>query len=140
MADLLPLDVAETLISARVLADLEDAQLVQLLDDGEARDVALSHGTYSGVLRANLGPIRTREIYRELATTAGSGEAATDHDRMRTTRWRLLAGEVPDADELLASGKLARGAPTTSTSPNAAGGPYSPRGAAWTVDCSWPMC
>ena len=110
LAELLPLDLAVALVGNDVLADLEDARLVELMEEHGVRQVTVSHGTYATVLRSAIGPIRARALYEALAdaaarTAASDGDA---HFALRTTRWRLAAGQDPPAEELLRAGKLAR--------------------------------
>lgn len=104
VADGLPAAMAERLVDTGVLADLEDWSLIGLV----AGRVAVAHGTYARVLRSALGPLKARGLYRILADAAASMGPATDHERMQITRWRLAAGIVPEPDELLATGTLAR--------------------------------
>ena len=110
LAELLPLDLAIALVGHDVLADLEDARLVELMDEHGAHQVTVSHGTYAAVIRSAIGPIRARSLYEALAdAAAGSSAAEADaHVALRATRWRLAAGQDPPADELLRAGKLAR--------------------------------
>lgn len=92
--------------SERGLDAAERAGLLELDDDGLA--VRLAHPIYGEVLRANLGPIRLREIHRDLAERLAATELTGRDDLLRLATWQLAGGLQPDAPILAARHALAR--------------------------------
>jgi DNA-binding CsgD family transcriptional regulator len=98
----LPIAVAAALAPRRVLAALEDRELVTVdrtAADGPGPTVGLGHPLYAEVLRAELLPFTAQGRLADLAGAAlatGLGE----RDPVRVASWLIDSGEPPDDPEL----------------------------------------
>ncbi|TCO54724.1 LuxR C-terminal-related transcriptional regulator [Actinocrispum wychmicini] len=79
---------------------LDAAERAGMLDLAE-EDIRLAHPIYGEVLRANLGPIRLREIHRGLAERLAATPLLGRDDVLRLATWQLAGGLSPDVPVLL---------------------------------------
>lgn len=87
---------------------LDAAERAGLLElDHDRLVVRLAHPIYGEVLRANLGPIRLREIHRELAERLAATPLHGRDDLLRLATWQLAGGLDPAVPILLPAARHA---------------------------------
>jgi DNA-binding CsgD family transcriptional regulator len=69
--------------------------------------VRLAHPIYGEVLRANLSPLRLREIHRDLACRLGRARPLGQDDLLRLVTWQLAGGLRPATPSLLPAARHA---------------------------------
>ncbi|WP_439658467.1 LuxR C-terminal-related transcriptional regulator [Lentzea sp. HUAS TT2] len=85
----------------------EEAGLLCVEQVGRRTVVRLEHPIYGEVLRANMRPIRAREIHRVLAERLAATGLRRRDDVLRFATWQLVAGTRPDAQTALRAAKHA---------------------------------
>ena len=103
----LPLPIAEAIIGADVLEELEQQGIVQSQPTTDGIAVTLAHPLYGEVLRSLLEPLRTRRLQQALLE-AFDRRDDDDRSSVRTALWRLDVGAPPCGDELLRAARVAR--------------------------------
>ncbi|MEU9272943.1 LuxR C-terminal-related transcriptional regulator [Streptomyces sp. NPDC048251] len=99
---------AEVLVPPRVLAALEQAGLIRVLQDRRRSAVSLAHPLYGEVLRAALPVLRRRLLLTEQAARVEARGARRRGDLLRIAGWRLTATGTADPALLVQAAVLAR--------------------------------
>ncbi|MBO3750702.1 hypothetical protein J5X84_31885 [Streptosporangiaceae bacterium NEAU-GS5] len=102
-------DLLAGLTGERVVARLEDRQLVTARSDGARLEVRLAHPLYGEVVADRCGALRTRAVLRALADAVTATGMRRRADVLRVAMWRLDAGQVDDVGLLAAAAEQARG-------------------------------
>ncbi|MFE9139670.1 LuxR C-terminal-related transcriptional regulator [Streptomyces sp. NPDC007355] len=104
----LPLADAQQAASLEVLADLEEAGLVQVITDRRRTTLALVHPLYGEVLRAGIPPLRRRiQLLAQVERTRAYG-ARRREDALHLATWQLAATGTADTTVLVQAAALAR--------------------------------
>lgn len=106
----LGLDLAERLVGARLLGDVERRGLVRRSGGDDPEIVRLTHPLYGEALRARCPRARQRLIARQLVDAA---DPATI-DPVRLALWRLRAGDVSDPRGYVIAARTALSIPSPS--------------------------
>jgi len=88
----LPLVVARALIPEGELAALNQAGMLAVENHGDRSSVRLGHPLYGEAIRAGLSPLRSADLWRDLAVALESSSPADTTDVRRRVLWRLEAG------------------------------------------------
>ncbi|MFI6340834.1 LuxR C-terminal-related transcriptional regulator [Streptomyces sp. NPDC050535] len=104
----LPLADAEVLAPPHVLAALEQAGLIRVVQERRRTAVSLAHPLYGEVLRAALPVLRRRVLLVEQAARVEARGARRRGDLLRIAGWRLTATGTADPALLVQAAALAR--------------------------------
>jgi DNA-binding CsgD family transcriptional regulator len=87
---------------------LDEADLIEVVDDGRRTLLRLGHPIYAEVLRGRMSVLRRRRYYGQLAAQLSADGARRRDDLMRLATWYLDAGDVPPDDLLVTAARRAR--------------------------------
>lgn len=102
LAEPLRLTIAERITEPGALEALEERELV-VLRAGDASSVTLScpHPIYAEVIRADIGPLRTRRMRGELLRAMAENGPMSDREHVLVVSWRVDLGEQVAIEELV---------------------------------------
>jgi DNA-binding CsgD family transcriptional regulator len=104
----LGLTTVEALTSPKAVEALDEAGLVDVVEDGRRTSLRLAHPIYAEVLRGRISVLRRRRYYGQLAARLSADGARRRDDLMRLATWYLDAGDVPPGDLLVTAARRAR--------------------------------
>ncbi|WP_307518297.1 LuxR C-terminal-related transcriptional regulator [Streptomyces umbrinus] len=99
---------AEDLAPPQVMAALEQAGLIRIMQDRRRTAVSLAHPLYGEVLRAGLPVLRRRALLLDQAARVEARGARRRGDLLRIATWRLAATGTADPTLLTQAALLAR--------------------------------
>ncbi|MGH3980794.1 MAG: LuxR C-terminal-related transcriptional regulator [Pseudonocardiaceae bacterium] len=104
----LPSSLFGSVVGSRVVQELQSRGLLAVSQQGQRHSVRLAHPLYAETMRAGLGVMRRRTIYRLLADALAATGAHRKEDALRASLWRLGGGGPNDAAMLVAGARWAR--------------------------------
>ena len=106
-----PLELLDTMASDETLEALDAEDLIRVTPGALARDghtASISNHVVAEALRAELSPMRSRNILRAHAERYAAWSSSSDADQLRIAGWRLQAGVSGDPVMLEHAATLAR--------------------------------
>lgn len=104
----LPAALFGSVAGAPVVQELHGCGLLARQRQGRRESLRLAHPLYAETLRAGLGAVRRRAIYRELADVLLAQGVRGRDDALRAALWRLEGGGSADPATLVAGARRAR--------------------------------
>jgi DNA-binding CsgD family transcriptional regulator/tetratricopeptide (TPR) repeat protein len=104
----LPSSVFSSVVGSRVVQELHRRGLLTVLPQGRRHTLRLAHPLYAETMRAGLGGMRRRTIYRLLADALAATGLHRREDALRASLWRLEGGGPNDVTMLMAGARWAR--------------------------------
>ncbi|MDQ3886393.1 MAG: helix-turn-helix transcriptional regulator, partial [Actinomycetota bacterium] len=105
----LPSSLFGSVVGPRVVQELHSRGLLAVSPQGRRHILRLAHPLYGETMRAGLGGMRQRAIYRLLADAlAATGAPPRKEDVLRASLWRFEGGEPTDGAMLLVGAHRAR--------------------------------
>ncbi len=100
VAERIDLDQVGQLVDLDTLKRLEREDLVEVVEEGGAPLIALTHPVYGEAVRTTMPPLRHRRVCASLADVVEAAGMPRLGDVVRVATWRLDAGQPVDADLL----------------------------------------
>ncbi|MEO6956832.1 MAG: hypothetical protein ABI137_08825, partial [Antricoccus sp.] len=113
LAELTPINVAETMIEPSVLEDLESKHVVVAQTGVHGLVLTLAHPLYAELIRADLSQLRSRRLQLKLIDAFETTQPMSDHDALRCVLWRLDLHQPVGTQELLHAVGVARNGAST---------------------------
>ena len=104
----LPSSLFGSVVGSRLVQELHSRGLLTGSQQGRRHTLRLAHPLYAETMRAGLGVMRRRTIYRLLADALAATGAHRTEDALRASLWRLGSGGPNDAAMLVAGARWAR--------------------------------
>jgi DNA-binding CsgD family transcriptional regulator len=104
----LPSALFDSLVGTAVVQHLHGSGLLGAARQGQQIQLRVAHPLYAAAIRAGLGVVRRRSIFRQLADALGTMAAPQRQDVLRASLWRLESGGSVDPAMLLAGARQAR--------------------------------
>lgn len=104
----LPAELFDSVVGPSVVDELHGRGLLARQRQGRRESLRLAHPLYAESLRAGLGAMRRRAIYRELADALVAQGVHRGDDVLRAALWRLEGGGSADPATLVAGARRAR--------------------------------
>jgi DNA-binding NarL/FixJ family response regulator len=107
VAERIELDQLEALVAADVLERLEDAGVIDVVDDGGRPLVVLAHPLYGEAVMATMPSLRRRRVCGLVADAVEAAGMAHPGELVRVVTWRLDAGRSVDSELLTTAARRA---------------------------------
>ncbi|MGH4017215.1 MAG: AAA family ATPase, partial [Pseudonocardiaceae bacterium] len=104
----LPAELFGSIVGSRVVQELHTSGLLTQERQGRTDSLRLAHPLYAESMRAGLGAVRRRTVYRRLADALHATGVHRRDDVLRVALWRLESGESADPATLVAGARRAR--------------------------------
>jgi DNA-binding CsgD family transcriptional regulator len=104
----LPTSLFDSVVGSRVVQELHRNGLLGIAEQERRHSVRLAHPLYGETVRAGLGEVRRRTIFRQLANALTATGMHRREDVLRASLWRLGSGGPTDPAMLVAGARRAR--------------------------------
>jgi DNA-binding CsgD family transcriptional regulator len=107
IAERIGLDELTSLVDGEVLERVEDAGVIDVVDDGGRPLVVLAHPLYGEAVLATMPALRRRRVCGLVADAVEAAGMPLPGDLVRVVTWRLDAGRPVDSDRLTTAARRA---------------------------------
>jgi DNA-binding CsgD family transcriptional regulator/tetratricopeptide (TPR) repeat protein len=103
-----PSQIFDAVVGSQVVRELHHRGLLGIAAQERRLSVRLAHPLYGETVRAGLGAVRRRTIYRQLADALTAAGLRRREDVLRASVWRLGSGRPAEPALLMAGARQAR--------------------------------